>query len=79
MANLVDNMFVEDKDAIFGNDYTSENSTDSMQTTEALINFPKHKEEGKRRRKIDADDWHLILCEINSHDNQLTLPQDSPL
>ena len=82
MANLVDNMFFEDKNAIFGNDSTSANSTDSMQTnnmTKALINFPKHKEEGKRRRKIDADDRHLILCEIVSHDNPLTMPQDSPL
>ena len=78
MVILVDNMFVEDKDAIFGND-TSANSTDSMQTTDALINFPKHKEEGTRRREIDADDRHLILCEIDSHDNPLTLPQDSPL
>ena len=71
MVNLVDNVFAEDKDAIFGND--------SMRTTEALINFPKHKEEGTRWRKIDADDRHLILCEIDSHDNPLTLPQDYPL
>ena len=67
-------MLVEDKDVIFGNDSTSANSTDSMKTTEALINFPKHKEEGRRRRKIYADDRHLILCEIVSHDNPLTLP-----
>ena len=79
MANLVDSMFLEDKDAIFGNDSTSANSTDSMQTTQVLINFPKYKEVGTRRRKIDADDRHLILCEIYSHDNPLTLPQDYPL
>ena len=42
------------------------------------INFPKHKEKEERtkRRTINAD---LILCEIDSHDNPLTLPQVYPL
>ena len=79
MAKLMENMFVEDKCAIIGNDSTSANPTDSMGTTEATNIIPKHKEEGTRRRKIDADDRHLILCEIDSHDNRLTLPKDSPL
>ena len=45
---------------------------------ETPINFPKHKEkeERTRRRTINAD---LILCEIDSHDNPLTLPQVYPL
>ena len=42
------------------------------------INFPKHKEieERTKRQTINAD---LILCEIDSHDNPLTLPQVYPL
>ena len=45
---------------------------------ETPINFPKHKEkeERTRRRTLNAD---LILCEIDSHDNPLTLPQVYPL
>ena len=34
-------------------------------------NLPKHKEEGTRRWTINDDDPHLILCEIDSHDNTL--------
>ena len=44
MAKLMENMYVEDKNAILGNDSTSANSTDSMETNEELINSPKHKE-----------------------------------
>ena len=79
MAKFMKNMFVVDKNATLGNDSTSANSTDSIETTEAPNNFPKHKEKGTRRQKIDADDRLLILCEIDSRDNPLTLPQDSLL
>ena len=72
-------MFVEDNNAILGNDSTSANSNHSMETTETAINLPKHKEEKMRRRKNDADDRHLRLCEVDSHDNLLALPHDSPL
>ena len=45
---------------------------------ETPTNFPKHKEKEEitRRRTINAD---LILCEMDSHDNPLTLPQVHPL
>ena len=45
---------------------------------ETPINFPKHKEKEERtsRRTIIAD---LILCEIDTHDNPLTLLQVYPL
>ena len=46
---------------------------------ETPINFPKHKEDGTRRWTINADNRHLILCEIDSHDKPLTLPQVYPL
>ena len=42
---------------------------------ETPINLPKLKEEGTSRWTINVDDRHLILCEIDSHDNPLTLPQ----
>ena len=42
---------------------------------ETPINFTKHKEEGTSRWTINVDDRHLILCEIDSHEKPLTLPQ----
>ena len=45
---------------------------------ETPINFPKHKEKEERtsRQTINAD---VILCEIDTHDNPLTLLQVYPL
>ena len=71
MDKLMENMSVENKNAILGNHTTSVNSTDLIETTEALINFQK-----QRGGNEKAGNWY---GEIDSHANPLTLPQDSPL
>ena len=71
MAKLMENMFVENINAILGNHSTSANSTDLMETTETPNNFPKQNGGNKK-----AENWY---CETDSLANPLTLPQDSPL
>ena len=57
-------MFVEDEHGTLGNDSTVD-FTDSKETAEVSnYFFPKHKEDWTRRQKINADELHLILCEI---------------
>ena len=46
---------------------------------ETPINFPKHKEKEERTRRRTINNAVLILCEIDTHDNPLTLPQVYPL
>ena len=71
MAQLMENMFVENINVILCNHSTSANSTDLMETTEAPNNFQK-----QRGGNEKAENWY---CETDSHANPLTLPQDSPL